>query len=103
MCLGIPMRVLEGGEIAWCEGRGERRRLDLRLVGAQPPGTWVLAFIDTAREVLTDAQAAQIDQALDGLAAALAGRSDDLDAFFPDLVGREPQLPEHLRPREGES
>jgi len=31
------------------------------------------------------------------LAAVLAG-STDVDACFADLVGREPTLPEHLRP-----
>ena len=36
MCFAIPMRVVSGeGLVAWCEGRGERRRLDLALVGAQ--------------------------------------------------------------------
>jgi hydrogenase expression/formation protein HypC len=98
MCIGVPMRVLEAGTVlAWCEGRGERRRLDLRLVGPQPAGTWVLAFVDAARSVLTSGEAADIDRALDGLAVALAGDVDSIDAFFPDLVGREPELPEHLR------
>ena len=32
----------------------------------------------------------------DALDAVLAG-SDDVDRFFADLVGREPQLPPHLK------
>jgi hydrogenase assembly chaperone HypC/HupF len=94
MCLAVPMQVVSPGEIvAWCEGRGERRRIDLTLVGAQPAGAWVLAFHDVAREVLSEKQAAQVNLALDGLAAASRGETEGLDAFFPDLAGREPQPP----------
>jgi hydrogenase expression/formation protein HypC len=93
------MRVVEPGEsFAWCEGRGERARIDLLIVGPQPAGAWVLAFQGAARRVMTPAEAAQTDAALDALQAAIAG-TDDLDAFFADLVDREPQLPEHLRRR----
>jgi hydrogenase assembly chaperone HypC/HupF len=94
MCLAIPMRVVSSGEIvALCEGRGEQRRVDLTLVGPQPEGAWVLAFHDVAREVLSEEQAAQVNLALEGLAAALRGETDGLDAFFPDLAEREPQPP----------
>lgn len=101
MCIGIPMRVVEcQGLTALCEGRGGRRSLDLALVGEQPPGTWLLAFLDAAREVIGADAARLIDAALDGLDAALNGGTDldaRLDACFADLIGREPQLPEHLR------
>lgn len=98
MCLGIPMRVIEAGEhVALCERGPERRRIDLALVGPQPVGAWLLTFLDAAREVLSEAQAQQIERALQGLEAALAGRAGEVDAFFADLVGREPQLPAHLR------
>jgi hydrogenase assembly chaperone HypC/HupF len=87
MCLAIPMRVVSGGELAaWCEGRGERRRIDLSLVGAQTEGTWVVAFRDVARQVLSAEEAATLNLALDGLEAALRGDTTDLDAYFPDLV-----------------
>ncbi|EGQ61862.1 hypothetical protein GGI1_09398, partial [Acidithiobacillus sp. GGI-221] len=59
-------------------------------------GTWVLAFIGAAREVLDEDEAQRISRALDALAAAMAGEAVD-DALFPDLAGREPMLPEHLR------
>lgn len=99
MCIGIPMRVTDpDGFWAWCEGRGERERLDMRLIGAQPRGTWVLAFLGTAREVLDATQAMRIDAALDALEATQRGETPDLDLLFADLVGREPQLPAHLRP-----
>jgi hydrogenase expression/formation protein HypC len=96
MCLAIPMRVVTGGELgAWCEGRGERRRIDLTLIGAQPEGTWVVAFRDVAREVLSDHDAHLLNLALDGLEAALRGDTANLDAYFPDLVGRAALTPEN--------
>lgn len=97
MCVGLPMRVVSGDDVAAvCERRGERATLNMMLVGAQPPGTWVLAFMGTAREVLSAEDAAQIDAALDAVAAALAGETD-VDRYFSDLAGREPRLPDHLR------
>ncbi|MBI2313514.1 MAG: HypC/HybG/HupF family hydrogenase formation chaperone [Betaproteobacteria bacterium] len=97
MCVGIPMRVVEPeGAFAWCEGRGERRRLSMLLVGEQPAGTWVLAFIDAAREIIDPSEAARIDDALDALEAALRGETD-LGRFFSDLAQREPELPAHLK------
>lgn len=98
MCIAIPMRVLSGSEAeALCEGRGQRQRLNMLLVGPQPAGTWVTAFLGAARDVITEEQAADINRALDALDAALQGTATDLDAFFPDLVNREPQLPDHLK------
>jgi hydrogenase expression/formation protein HypC len=97
MCIGVPMQVIEVAErLSWCEGRGQRLQLDLALVGAQPPGTWVLAFQGSAVRVLTPDEATRTNAALDALEAALDGRAD-LDAFFADLVEREPQLPDHLK------
>jgi len=103
MCLAIPMRVVTGGELgAWCEGRGERRRIDLTLIGAQPAGTWVVAFRDVARQVLSDDEAHVLNLALDGLEAALRGDTTDLDAYFPDLVGRASGIPESLQTSKGD-
>jgi len=97
MCVGIPMQVVDAAErLSWCEGRGQRLRLDLALVGEQSAGTWVLAFQGSAVRVLTPEEAAQTNAALDALEAALDGNTD-LDAFFADLVEREPQLPAHLK------
>lgn len=98
MCVGMPMQVVDAaGSFAWCEGRGERRRVDLTLTGPQPAGTWVLSFLDVAREVLTPDRAQRIDQALDALQAVLRGEPAPIETLFADLIGREPQLPEHLR------
>jgi len=96
VCIGIPVQVQSCDALqAWCSGRGERHRIDLQLVGEQPPGSWVLAFQGSAVRVLTPEEAAQTNAALDALAAALAGETN-FDAFFADLVDREPQLPNHL-------
>lgn len=97
MCLGIPMQVVEcNGYVAHCQGRGGFRQLDLALVGEQPPGTWLLAFIDAAREVIDAETAARINAALDGLEAVMAGETD-ISRHFADLVDRTPELPPHLR------
>lgn len=75
MCLAIPMRVLESdGVTALCEGRGEQQRINLLMVGDCPPGSWVMAFLGFARQRLEEADAALMNEALDGLEAAL--RSD---------------------------
>ena len=96
MCLGIPVQVIESGEhYARCAGRLGEVRVDLALVGPQAPGTWLLTFLDAAREVIDSERAATINAALDALNAAQCGATD-FSAFFADL-DREPQLPEFLR------
>lgn len=96
MCLGIPAQVIESGEhFARCSSRDGERRIDLSLVGMQPPGTWLLTFLDAAREIIPAERAAAINAALDALAAAQSGATD-FSAFFADL-DREPQLPDFLR------
>lgn len=99
MCIGIPMQVVscEDG-IALAEGRGRRERLNLMLTGEQPAGTWVLAYQGSAVRVLSDDEARQTSTALDALDAAFRGESD-VDAFFADLIDREPVLPAHLKER----
>jgi hydrogenase assembly chaperone HypC/HupF len=97
MCIGLPMRVVEpDGSFAWCEGEGQRERLDMMLVGNQPVGTWVLAFHGAARQIMSEGDAANTLAGRKALAAVLAG-SGNIDDFFADLVGREPELPAHLR------
>lgn len=96
MCLGLPVLVIACGEhFAHCAGRSGEQRVDISLVGPQATGTWLLCFLDAAREVITPERADAINAALDALAAAQAGATD-FSAFFADL-DREPQLPEFLR------
>lgn len=90
MCLAIPMQVIEtDGAYAWCEGRGQRERLNTMLVGEVLPGDWVFAQLGQAREKLTAQHAAEIDLALDGVAAALRGETD-LTSYFPDIAVQRP-------------
>ena len=102
MCLGLPMQVMEMAEgYALCEVDGEVRRIDTLLVGEQQPGTWLLTFLDTAREVLSEEKARQIREALQALDLAMQGEAG-VDHLFTDLVEREPQLPVFLRPTANE-
>ncbi|AHF04389.1 hydrogenase [Marichromatium purpuratum 984] len=99
MCIGVPMEVIESGPCwAWCVDGEQRRRVDMRLVGEQPPGTWVLVFLDSARELMDPGEAQRVRDALLAVELALAGES--VDHLFADLIGREPQLPEHLRAKD---
>ncbi len=86
MCLGIPMQVIEvDGAFAWCEGRGQRERLNTLLLEGVAPGDWVYAVLGQAREQLTAQRAAELNLALDALAAAMQGETD-LDAYFPGII-----------------
>ena len=97
MCIGVPMQVVEqDGSFAWCEADQQRERLDMMLVGDQPVGTWVLGFHGAARQLLSETEAAQARAGRQALAAVLRG-DERIDEFFADLVGREPELPAHLR------
>ncbi|MBL0141091.1 MAG: HypC/HybG/HupF family hydrogenase formation chaperone [Betaproteobacteria bacterium] len=101
MCIAIPMQVeIPLGDTAWCTGRDGRQIIDLALVGPQPAGAWLLTFLGAAREVITAEMAGNTDRALDALAAVLAGDATGIDDAFADLIGRTPELPEHLRPKE---
>ncbi len=96
MCVGIPMKILSREELAATASDGTHTHLiDLALTGPLEPGTWVLTFLGTAREVLSEVEAIKIKNALDGLRALMEGR--DLGDAFADLDTREPQLPPHLQ------
>ncbi len=85
MCLGIPMQVVAvEGSFALCEGRGRRERLNTMLLEEVFVGDWLYGVLGQAREILTTERAAEINLALDGLAAALQGETN-LDAYFPSL------------------
>jgi hydrogenase expression/formation protein HypC len=102
MCMAIPMQVIRmEGLMAICQGRAGPEPIDTLLTGPLEPGQWVLCFLGAAREVVDAAQAARVGDALSALQAILAGAGDVaglIDSHFADLVEREPQLPEHLRP-----
>lgn len=97
MCIGIPMQVIEPrGDSALCEYRGQPTLIDVMLVGEQAAGTWLLVFLDAAREVISPEKAAQILDALEAMRLAMQGETN-FDHLFADLVDREPVLPEFLR------
>jgi hydrogenase expression/formation protein HypC len=97
MCVGIPMQVLavQPGR-AHCEGMGELRWVDTLLIDEPQVGDWLLTFLGSAREILDPQHAKQIQDALQALRSIEAGELD-VDAWFPDLVDREPQLPDFLK------
>ena len=93
------MQVVEcGPRHALCRANGEMRKIDMALVGEQPAGSWVLVFLDAAREVVSAEHAAKIGDALKALALVMQGETS-VDHLFADLIGREPQLPQHLIPK----
>lgn len=98
MCIGVPMQVVERrGSSALCRGDGELELVDTALVGDVAPGTWLMVFLGAAREIISAETAHRSANALLAIRLALDGETD-LDHLFADLVSREPELPEHLRP-----
>lgn len=96
MCVGVPMTVIStDGASALCERRAEQRLVSTALIGEVAIGDRLLVFIDSAIRKLDPDEAQQIDDALDGLVAAIEGRP--FEHLFADLIDREPELPPHLR------
>lgn len=87
MCIGVPVKVIEPGEfVSLCEGRNGQEQVNMMLIGSQPVGTWVLNFLGSAREVLSETDAENINKALDGLTAIMQGEEEiDIDNYFPGL------------------
>ncbi len=106
MCIGLPMQIKETGfGYAICEGMGVTRNVDTLLIGDQPIGTWVLTFLNSAREVLSEDNAIKISnaiQAVDLVMSNDAGLSTNgldtqsIEALFADLVDRETPKPPSL-------
>lgn len=84
---------------AWCEGRGERRRINTALVGTVQPGDWLLVFLSDARERMDDARAAEVNAALDLVFGAMQGADADGDVGFA-LPSR--MTVEHIRQLSGQ-
>lgn len=87
MCIGVPVQIVETGELmALCRGRNGEERVNMMLIGSQSEGTWVLNFLGSAREVLSEEDAVNINKALDGLTAIMQGETNiDVDSYFPGL------------------
>ncbi|BAS67248.1 HypC/HybG/HupF family hydrogenase formation chaperone [Bathymodiolus septemdierum thioautotrophic gill symbiont] len=96
MCIGIPMQVVDSvsDTFATCQDNGINKTINMQLVGPQITGTWVLVFIDAAREVISAGKAKEIDAALAAVAlAATGGQEDRVQQLFGDLINREPVNP----------
>ena len=91
MCIGLPVQVIEDrGFMALCRGRNGEEEVNMMLIGPQPVGTWIVNFLGSGREVLTEEDAELINQAFDGLSAVMNGESDEtVDSFFPGLPERK--------------
>ncbi len=91
MCIAIPLRVtaVRPGR-ATCEGRGEVREVETALVGECAVGDWLLVFIDSARERITPARAAEVNAALDLLQRAMLGEADgDFGFTLPSAMSAD--------------
>ena len=98
MCIGVPMQVLRADEFqALCADGDRTASVDTSLVGQPAPGTWLLVFLGAAREVLDPDTAREMRSAVEAVGRIMSG-NHQVDHLFADLIGREPQLPEHLRP-----
>ncbi|WP_210528148.1 HypC/HybG/HupF family hydrogenase formation chaperone [Rubellimicrobium arenae] len=96
MCVGEPFRILSVDGIAAMATNGPREALiDLSLTGPVAPGTWVLTFLGTAREVISEDEARHIAAALAALRSVMTG--GDVGDAFADLEATGPRLPPHLQ------
>lgn len=101
MCVAIPRKVLRIKD-EWSvevESSGRVEVVDVRLLGNVEPGDWVLVFRQDAVRIVDEDEAKSILEALSALSSVMAGGADEsvIEAGFSDLVGREPQLPDHLK------
>jgi hydrogenase expression/formation protein HypC len=85
MCIGIPVRIIEAGEhMALCEGPNGHEHLNMMLIGPQPEGTWLLGYLGSARQVLSEEEAEQILQAVEDIGAMMRGEEVEIDKYFAD-------------------
>ncbi|GAB4356317.1 MAG: hypothetical protein Kow0026_16010 [Oricola sp.] len=93
------MQVIESGAgRATCRARDGDHVVDMSLVGAVEPGNWVMVFLGAARETLTEEAARQSADAIEALEMAMRGEGG-FEHLFGDLIDREPELPDFLRPK----
>jgi hydrogenase expression/formation protein HypC len=96
MCIGVPMQVVAvDGLTAQCAARDGVHAVDMSLAADARPGDWVMVFLGAAREVISAEAAGATLDALEALELAMRGETS-FDHLFADLIGREPELPEHL-------
>jgi hydrogenase expression/formation protein HypC len=92
------MQVVKShGLMATCKGSGRTEDVNLALIGEMPEGTHLLVYLGSAVRILDPVEAAQITDAIGAIEAAAQGH--DFEHLIQDLIDREPELPEHLRPQ----
>lgn len=98
MCVGVPLQVISvQGLTAVCAAADGPVTVDTALLEAVTPGEHLLIHLGVAIRKLDPQEARDIADALEAVRRAAAG--EPFDHLFADLIGREPQLPEHLRPK----
>ncbi len=86
MCIGVPVQVIEKGEfMSLCKGRNGEEQVNMMLIGPQPVGTWVVNFLGSAREAISEEDAINLNKALDGMLELMTGNDIDVDHYFPDM------------------
>ncbi len=103
MCLGVPLQVIrvdDAGRAHCSVGDGEAPRVVDTLLLDQPPrtGQWLLVHVHIAIRTLGGEEAMAIRNAL--TAVTSAARGEAYEHLIADLVDREPELPDHLKPKE---
>ena len=96
MCVGIPMQITAIDGIAATTTNGRHTEvIDLSLTSDAQVGDWVLTFLGTSREIISQEEADKIGAALEGLRSLMNG--GPLGDAFSDLENTGPQLPAHLQ------
>ena len=102
MCIGTPLQVqsVPSWGVALCKPANAdevSQRVETSLLEHPPrPDDWVLVHANIAIRALEAGEARQIGDAL--LAVTRAAAGEPFEYLLADLIDREPQLPEHLRP-----
>jgi hydrogenase expression/formation protein HypC len=60
----------------------------MMLIGSQPVGTWVVNFLGSAREIISEEEAITLNKALDGMSEMMAGNEIDMEHYFPENTGQ---------------
>jgi hydrogenase expression/formation protein HypC len=96
MCVGLPLQITAiDGIAARARNDGHEELIDLSLTPEAQVGDWLLTFLGTSREVISEDEARKISAALAGLRNVMAGGA--IGDAFADIDARPPSLPPHLQ------
>lgn len=81
------MQIIEPNEFtAKCRGRnGKIETVNMMLIGRQEKGTWIVNFLGSAREILSEDEAKKINLAFDALEKIAENNAEniDIESYFP--------------------